>query len=163
MGPSGVAFGRRRQPLRRRHPQQPHSEVSPLRAPSCRPSVRWDPPKGQLRLPWGLTVAPKPRPVCCGTGATTGYSGSRPKETSSRTYGTSGRGDGELRRPSGVAVDERDRVYVSDWGKREGTGARQRTAARFQVLRGEAYPVQSGRPASWRPTLRRRRPGPRPT
>ena len=32
------------------------------------------------------------------------------------SYGSSGRGDGQLRRPSGVAVDHDGYMYVADWG-----------------------------------------------
>jgi DNA-binding beta-propeller fold protein YncE len=33
-----------------------------------------------------------------------------------RSYGTSGRGDGQFNRPSGVAVDGEGYIYVADWG-----------------------------------------------
>ena len=32
------------------------------------------------------------------------------------SYGTSGRGDGEFSRPSGVAVDGEGNIYIADWG-----------------------------------------------
>ena len=32
------------------------------------------------------------------------------------SFGTSGQGDGEFRRPSGVAVDQEGNIFVADWG-----------------------------------------------
>ena len=52
-------------------------------------------------------------------------------------YGVSGRSHGEFRRPSGVAVDEQDRLYVSDWGN-ERVQVLDSDGRPLQVLRGQA-------------------------
>ena len=53
------------------------------------------------------------------------------------TYGSSGTDDGELRRPSGVAVDERGYMYIADWGN-ERVQVLDPDGRFLQMLRGQA-------------------------
>ena len=70
---------------------------------------------GSLRLPWGLTVAPR------GDVYVADWGNDRIQRFSIggeylATYGAPGNGDGEFSRPSGVAVDKDGYMYVADWG-----------------------------------------------
>ena len=95
---------------------------------------------GQLDLPWGIAIAPSGQSG--GDLYVADWGNDRvqrftPNGEYVATYGSSGRGDGELRRPSGVAVDDAGRVYVADWGN-ERVQVFDADGALVQKLRGEA-------------------------
>ena len=50
------------------------------------------------------------------TGAMIASRSSMPRDSYLASLGTSGQGDGEFNRPSGVAVDREGNIYVADWG-----------------------------------------------
>ena len=87
-------------------------------------------------MPWGVTVAPN------GDLYIADWGNDRIQRFSPdcefiAAYGNSGRGDGELLRPSGVAIDERGYMYVSDWGN-ERVQVFDSDGNLLQKLRGEA-------------------------
>lgn len=100
---------------------------------------------GEFNMPWGVTVAPNGDLYIADWGndriqrfssGSAGSSGSSGCEFVA-AYGKSGRGDGELLRPSGVAIDERGYMYVSDWGN-ERLQVFDADGVFVQKLRGEA-------------------------
>ena len=70
---------------------------------------------GVLDLPWGLTVAPS-GDVYVADWGNDRIARFSPSGDLVGSYGSAGRGDGELLRPSSVAVDGGGYMYVADWG-----------------------------------------------
>ena len=89
-----------------------------------------------MSLPWGLCAAPN------GDLYVADWGNDRvqrftPDGEFVAAYGSPGSGEGQLRRPSSVAVDERGFMYISDWGN-ERVQVFDADGRFIQQLRGQA-------------------------
>ena len=87
----------------------------PAAGTSWRNSARRAAARGELELPWGITVAPS-GDVYVADWGNDRIQRFTPAGDFVAAYGERGQGEGQFRRPSGVAVDEDGFIYVADWG-----------------------------------------------